>query len=354
MMFSMLLVIWIVLFDRHLFVKTTVIIDRASQNELYTNIMTLIEDTTIAEQTTVASSSENNEEIDTPVQLIDDIIELNIGGQKMTTLRSTLTVVPNSKLARMFSKDNIEKNLPMDKDGAVFFDYNPIYFTYLLDQLRVIKRMPEKPRYNLEFQVPYIGSQLNFTHMLVDLGLTPDYLLSPREGTHINLTVSSLVGWKECYRNTYDVPFDLSVLKKSCNGSQLLVACRPVNNKKILRLAGIGQMEDVFHPCLPKQCRINEKSKRKNRTLICSSNYQCITQAKRGVGWYNANNQTLGFVRGSLSFMIRPCDSSELDSDYRLCWTSQSIIRQGTGDRCGNAKNLQNSNKWERLIYYSV
>jgi hypothetical protein len=100
------------------------------------------------------------------------VIELNVGGQKITTLRSTLTIVPNSKLARMFSKDNPEKNLPMDKQGAVFFDYNPIYFNYLLDQLRAIKRMPEKPGYQLQFQAPYVSSQLNFTHMLIDLGLT--------------------------------------------------------------------------------------------------------------------------------------------------------------------------------------
>ncbi|CAF4508826.1 unnamed protein product [Rotaria sp. Silwood1] len=371
MMSSILFIVWIVLFDRSLFVKTVFIHDSASQNEVYTNTVTLIEDTTIAEQT-AAASSENNGEIDTPIPLTDDIIELNVGGQKITTLRSTLTVVPNSKLARMFSKDNSEKNLPMDKNGAVFFDYNPTYFNYLLDQLRTIKRLPEKPGYHLQFQTPYISSQINFTHMLVDLGLTrtfhskpcdmqtqardvqADYLLSPREGTHINLTVSSLAGWKECYRSTYDIPFDLSVLKKSCNGSQLLVACRPVDNKKILSLAGIGEMEDVFHPCLPKRCKINDKPKNKNRKFICSSNYQCITQAKRGVGWYNANNQTWGFVRGSLSFIINPCDSSDLDSDYRLCWTSQSLIKQGTGDRCGNAQNLQNSNQWERLIYYSV
>jgi hypothetical protein len=185
-----------------------------------------------------------------------------------------------------------------------------------------------------------------------------DYLLSPTEGTHINLTVSSLAGWKECYRSTYNVPFDLSVLKKSCNSSQLLVACRSVNNKKILTLAGIGEYEDVLHPCLPKQCKTNDKTngktKKKNKKLICSSDYQCITQAKRGVGWYNANNQTWGFVRGSLSFVVNPCDSSKLDSDYRLCWTSQSDVKQGSGDRCGSAINLQNSAKWERLIYYIV
>ncbi|CAF1068935.1 unnamed protein product [Adineta steineri] len=284
--------------------------------------------------------------------LTDDIIELNIGGQKMSTLRSTLTAVPNSKLSLMFSKDNTKTILPINKQGAVFFDYNPIYFNYLLDQLRTIKRMSKASGYQLQFSPPFINSHMNFTHMLVDLGLTPDYFLSPMEGTHINLTVNSLAGWQECYRSTYAVPFDLSVLTKACNGSRLLVACRPVNHKKMFTLAAIGEREDILHPCLPKQCKINTKSKKKNMKLLCSSRYQCITQAKRGVGWYHVNNQTWGFVRGSLSFVVNPCDASNLDSDYRLCWSSQLERKQGGGDRCGSAKNLQNSNKWERLIYY--
>jgi hypothetical protein len=103
----------------------------------------------------------------------DDIIELNIGGQKMTTLRSTLTAIPNSKLAFMFSKNNTKNTLPTDKQDAVFFDYNPMYFNYLLDQLRAIKRMPEKLGYQLEFPPPpYVSNHVNFTQMLADLGLT--------------------------------------------------------------------------------------------------------------------------------------------------------------------------------------
>ncbi|CAF0740423.1 unnamed protein product [Adineta steineri] len=350
MMFSTLLVciLSIVHFNHQIFIQPAVINTNDIQNETFIENVTIHEDTTIAEVIDVA-----HEETDKSISLFDDVVELNIGGQKITTLRSTLTVIPNSKLAQMFNKDTTKKkNLPMDKSGAVFFDYNPLYFNFLLDQLRAIKRMPKKPGYQIQFQAPYMNSQMNFTHMLVDLGLTQNYFLSPTEGTHINLTVNSLAGWKECYRSTYNIPFDFSVIKKSCNGSRLLVGCRNINNKNVLTLAGIGQYEDVVHPCLPKQCKTNGKSKKKNKKLTCSSSYQCITQGKRGVGWYNANNQTWGFVRGSLSFVIDPCDPSDLDSDYRLCWTKQSDIKKGTGDRCGSTKNLQNSNKYERLVYY--
>jgi hypothetical protein len=61
----------------------------------------------------------------------------------------------------------------MDKQGAVFFDYNPIYFNFLLDQLRTIKRMSKKSDYQLQFSPPpFINTQVNFTQMLADLGLT--------------------------------------------------------------------------------------------------------------------------------------------------------------------------------------
>ncbi len=48
----------------------------------------------------------------------DDIIDLNVGGQKLTTTRSTLCQVEGSLLASMFS-GRWEDSLKRDKDGAV-------------------------------------------------------------------------------------------------------------------------------------------------------------------------------------------------------------------------------------------
>ena len=101
----------------------------------------------------------------------DDVIELNVSGQKISTFRSTLTAVPNSKLALMFTKDNTSTVLPRDKQGAVVFDYNPVQFNYLLDQLRMIKRSPEIPVYELELRAPRAVIHTNFSYMIADLGL---------------------------------------------------------------------------------------------------------------------------------------------------------------------------------------
>ena len=159
------------LFERDLFSKAVLTNANDLQNEFLNNDGTS-KKAMIHDDKTNLEKLGYKREIDTPVSLSDDVIELNIGGQKMTTLRSTLTVVPNSKLARMFSKNNNGKNLLVDKHGVVFFDYNPIHFNYLLDQLRAIKQLPRQPAHQLQFQAPYARSPLNFTHMLVELGLT--------------------------------------------------------------------------------------------------------------------------------------------------------------------------------------
>ena len=65
----------------------------------------------------------------------DDIIDLNVGGQKLSTTRSTLCLVEGSLLASMFS-GRWEDSLKRDKDGAVFFDFNPQHFALILDYLR--------------------------------------------------------------------------------------------------------------------------------------------------------------------------------------------------------------------------
>lgn len=108
---------------------------------------------------------------DTFTSVSDDIIHLNVGGQRITTFRSTLTAVPHSKLALMFAKDNQNKTKISKNRVDYFFDYNPGQFEHLIDQLRVIKRMPSRPAYEIIFKTPNIDSEFDFSDMLVELGL---------------------------------------------------------------------------------------------------------------------------------------------------------------------------------------
>jgi hypothetical protein len=104
----------------------------------------------------------------------NDVIELNVGGQKMAAFRSTLTAVRNSKLARFFSDADGKINTTLKRKGSVqyFFDYNPEHFKYLLDQLRWVKRTGAVPFYELNFIEPKIDAPFAYSAMLSELGLT--------------------------------------------------------------------------------------------------------------------------------------------------------------------------------------
>jgi hypothetical protein len=66
-----------------------------------------------------------------------DVIRLNVGGEIIMTTRQTLTRLPKSALTVMFN-DRWEHKLPVDQDGNIFFDFNPILFRHLLDQLQTL------------------------------------------------------------------------------------------------------------------------------------------------------------------------------------------------------------------------
>lgn len=76
-----------------------------------------------------------------------------------------------------------------------------------------------------------------------------DRFLSPMVGAHVNLSVKSLVGWKQCYRGTYDLPFNGSVLMNRCKGKRLLVACRSDADRKTLTVAGVSRREELLRTC---------------------------------------------------------------------------------------------------------
>jgi hypothetical protein len=95
-----------------------------------------------------------------------EVIRLNVGGQIIITHRETLTKVPNSMLAKAFD-GSYQNDLQRDYDGSYFLDYNPVLFSHLLDQLRVLKNNE-----SVVFRPPLSSlSSKPFNQMLQDLGL---------------------------------------------------------------------------------------------------------------------------------------------------------------------------------------
>ena len=101
----------------------------------------------------------------------DDIVHLNVGGQKFTTTRATLCQVEGSLLATMFN-GRWEDRVKRDKDGVVFFDFNPEYFGWILDYLRAKKiSSPENPAVLAEVPKNHMN---NFNTLLEYLGLSDE------------------------------------------------------------------------------------------------------------------------------------------------------------------------------------
>jgi hypothetical protein len=67
-----------------------------------------------------------------------DIFQLNVGGEIIITTRQTLMKIPKSTLSILFN-GQWDNQLPKDKNGNIFFDFNPILFRHLLDQLQIIE-----------------------------------------------------------------------------------------------------------------------------------------------------------------------------------------------------------------------
>ena len=110
----------------------------------------------------------------------DDIIHLNVGGQKFSTTRATLCQVEGSLLATMFN-GRWEDRVKRDKDGVVFFDFNPEHFSWILDYLRVKKiSSPENPA--VLGEVPK-NQMKNFNTLLEYLGLSDEIL--PTSSTEV-------------------------------------------------------------------------------------------------------------------------------------------------------------------------
>jgi hypothetical protein len=70
----------------------------------------------------------------------NDIFQLNVGGEIITTTRLTLTKIQKSTLSILFNGP-WENKLSKDQNGKIFFDFNPTLFRHLLDQLQIIETM---------------------------------------------------------------------------------------------------------------------------------------------------------------------------------------------------------------------
>ncbi|CAF2598164.1 unnamed protein product [Rotaria sp. Silwood2] len=150
---------------------------RSAAEQATTEHRQLLENRTVTESL-LGDHEESKDSQRNILTFLDDteIVRLNVGGELMSTSRSTLTRVINSTLARMFD-GSPKYQLQFDRDGNVFLDFNPVLFHHLLEQLRMMENDDSQ-----QFHAPSSQSLIApFNKMLQKLGLDP----APRLDTDI-------------------------------------------------------------------------------------------------------------------------------------------------------------------------
>jgi hypothetical protein len=138
--------------------------------------------------TTVNVKSESNDEgfeqeteTKKPVDHTN-IFHLNVGGEIIVTTRQTLTKIPPSTVSILFN-GLWENELPKDKKGNIFLDFNPILFRHLLDQLQIIET-----NNTIELYPPFQPSLVEpFNKMIRKLGVQQSLLSKKRMSLHLML-----------------------------------------------------------------------------------------------------------------------------------------------------------------------
>jgi len=154
-------------------------------------------------------------------------------------------------------------------------------------------------------------------------------------GIQQDLPVSSLNGWTQCFSEVYGAAnTGLDVVQKLCQGSLLMLACRPLGSAT-LQLAAYAPRADV----------------------LFSTGLGNDVHAANGVSWYYGDDQSWGFAPLGDAVTRNSCDTQDssilaegVDGDLRLCWHTGGGYLQG-GWRCGYDDDLNVSSAYERLIF---
>lgn len=132
----------------------------------------------------------------------DDIIELNVGGQLMSTTRAVLCCAEGSLLAGMFS-GNFEEGHKRDKDGRVFLDVDPPLFAKLLTFLRLCRiSTPDCPA-----PLPYVNDDVKaeYDMMIKYFGLDTFIYGSASTCTNICQRIAEMSGVCQTKLQTKDL-----------------------------------------------------------------------------------------------------------------------------------------------------
>ena len=150
----------------------------------------------------------------------DDIVHLSVGGTSFVTLRSTLTAIPDSMLAKKFQKDSPFQAPLTDDQGRIFIDRDPETFYYILEYLRnncrFLVQPPSYLRAALSADAEYFGLAALSSDIQKCDGSYKTYLSSVSRSQVLrknqsNKPLSGIPGRPVAFANLYDDVYLMSV-----------------------------------------------------------------------------------------------------------------------------------------------
>lgn len=99
------------------------------------------------------------------------VLHLNVGGELIYATRETLTYIPNTILASIFTNSNINQSnlIERDNNGKIFLDFPPTLFKHALEQIRRWKNRANRSA-DQQIKPPSWNVKKEFDEMLVALG----------------------------------------------------------------------------------------------------------------------------------------------------------------------------------------
>jgi hypothetical protein len=155
-------------------------------------------------------------------------------------------------------------------------------------------------------------------------------------GPQVNVDKSQLVGWQQCFSDTYaDSTSPLAGILSQCDKGLLLLAGGPTDSSMLTVLAAAPRADVLFE--------------------TGESN---TPHDANGSGWYFSNDFSWGFAKQGDPILRDSCDVAAdqepgPNPDLRLCWHTQTGLLDN-GYRAGAATDLNSSTDYTRYIYQAT
>jgi hypothetical protein len=147
-------------------------------------------------------------------------------------------------------------------------------------------------------------------------------------GPQVNTPISALVGWTQCYIDTYaNSATTVATILAACPGNNLLLACRQTGSPTLTTFAHAPRADVLFD---------------------CGNQPSC-SRLSNGAQWYFSDSFSWGFAAAGQAVDRQSCDIGGTLPAQRLCWhTSGGLINPGF--RCGTTEFITDGS-FERLIF---